>query len=1048
MNSNHLPCNLHTAHEAVCKLVDQFEQYEATYLAQNYQESQLRQDFLDKFFIALGWDVTHSLQTNPFAREVTIEKRVQTGAAKRRADYSFAIAPRYKKPVFFVEAKKPSGKLDTADNYFQAIRYSWNTQLPLVLLTDFVNFHVVDARYRPNINAALSRKHKAYHYRQYRDSDTFAEIYWLFSREAVANNSIQNYVNDLPDAAEKLSSHQMGLFAGGYQSIDDLFLNQLDEYRESLARAFKRDNPSMDGEQLTETVQRTLDRLVFLRFLEDKLIEPTQIVQDIAHAKSPWKEFLAQSKRLDGIYNGVVFKPHPQMDQVGFLAQQQEFVSICEELSDVHSPYDFNHIPVEILGRIYERFLGKVVTATAKRISVEEKPEVRKAGGVFYTPDYIVQYMAEQALLPILQNKTPAQVFKTRIIDTSCGSGSFLIGVYEVLLQTVSQLYFNNPKLAKADEWVERDGKWSLTLKRKRELLVQCIYGVDIDAQAVQVAQLSLFLKLMEDETTASAALVQQEIEATLLPNLSRNIIVGNSLLSNLDDTNNQELFEGNLNLEQRIKLKAVNLRAAFNQVMTIEGGFDLMIGNPPYIKEYTHREAFDYLRTSPYYQGKMDIWYLFACRGIDLLKKDTGRLALIATNNWVTNAGAKTLRNKILHDALIEQLIDFGDYKVFKDAGIQTMILLARRASEPQQYNFDLRKLSNKKATLADAQALLLPANTEPAPAGQHRLPAQIDRKALLDKSFTFSSTDHSNVLDKIVSKRNFELNERSEVAQGIVPNPDVLSSSSFGKYTSKEVQTLGVNEGDGVFVVPIGYFGKTSKVEEKYLIPLVEPKDAVRFCVIEPPRLELIYAHKRWTDKTPLPKRFLTHLAPYKKILDLRREVLLSRIEWFNLHWPREPHFFESGERIFSVRKCAVPTFSLVDMPVTAMMSFNIIKTERINLKYLTALLNSDLVKYWLKHKGKMQGRLFQVDKEPLLAIPLHKPEGADISAIAVLVDTVLELIPMVKGAMLESQREMYQHMLDDAEQTIQNHIYRIYGLTPEDIDTLREDLKAYSQ
>ncbi len=167
------------------------------------------------------------------------------------------------------------------------------------MLTDFANFHIIDARFPPNLQNALNRQHKVFSYQDYKNRDKFAEIYWLFSKEAVLANSISLYVSSLPDKEAPLDSYQMGLFAGGYTNLDELFLYQLDEYRETLARAYKRDNQDLDGEQLTEVVQRTLDRLVFLRFLEDKLIEPESVVQKISVAKNPWAEFIAQSKDYD-----------------------------------------------------------------------------------------------------------------------------------------------------------------------------------------------------------------------------------------------------------------------------------------------------------------------------------------------------------------------------------------------------------------------------------------------------------------------------------------------------------------------------------------------------------------------------------------------------------------------------------------------------------------------------------------------------------------------------------------------------------------------------
>ena len=694
--------NFQDAHAAVIDLVERFEKNQHHYLSSSYQEQEARKDFLDKFFMALGWDVNHETQTNPYEQEVKIEKSVTTGTAKRRADYSFSLAPHFtKRPRFFVEAKRPQQDIATPDNYFQSIRYSWSHQLPLVVLTDFHSFHIIDSRYRPDIKAALPRKLAVYSFREYRDPEVFAKIYWLFSREATVGDAIGKYADTLEKPT--VSSKQLGLFAGGYQNIDDAFLGQLDQYREDLARSFKRHNPELDSEQLTEIVQRLLDRLVFTRFLEDKLIEPHPIISQLGTKTSAWKQFVRECDRLDKQYNGVVYKHHSILDSPNFNVDDAAFLAICDELSDATSPYDFNAIPVEILGRIYERFLGKVVVATAKRATVEEKPDVRKAGGVFYTPDYIVTHMVEQALGPKVKGKTPEEILSVRIIDTSCGSGSFLIGVYEYILTELARTYAAKPKLAKKNDIVMRDGIVHLSIHKKREVLIKCIFGIDIDAQAVEVTQLSLYLKLLEDETTDSAQTQQLELASALLPSLNQNIIVGNSLISPIDDANADDMFT----IERYDALKAVDLHRTFPQVFR-SGGFDLVIGNPPYIKESTNREAFDNIHDSPYYQGKMDIWYMFACRALDILKPETGTLAFIATNNWTTNFGAKRLRGKVTKDARIEHLIDFGDFKVFKDAGIQTMILVAKRSTDPESYAFDYRRLESLKPKLADALALL----------------------------------------------------------------------------------------------------------------------------------------------------------------------------------------------------------------------------------------------------------------------------------------------------------------------------------------------------
>lgn len=408
--------------EKISKLVATFQANEARYLSPNYQEAEARKDFIDKFFIALGWDVNHDEQANPYEQEVKVEPQV-SAAGQRRVDYAFHLAPNYRDIRFFVEAKKPHGDIATADNYFQTIRYAWNSETPLAVLTDFKQFHVLDCRYKPDIATALNRHIAKYHYSEYSDRKKFAEIYWLFSREAVADGSLEKRAKELPKPRGK--AVQRGFFPGGYQSIDESFLKELDEYRTALARAFKNKNTALDGETLTELVQRTLDRLVFIRFLEDKGIEPQRIVGSFGDKGTVWEDFIAASRRLDSIYNGIVLKQHTLLDDNKFRVDDTAFADICESLAHINSPYDFDAIPIHILGSIYERFLGNVIVTTDKRVRVEPKPEVRKAGGVYYTPEYIVRYIVENTIGKLIADKNPDQIAEMRFAASRAAVAHF-----------------------------------------------------------------------------------------------------------------------------------------------------------------------------------------------------------------------------------------------------------------------------------------------------------------------------------------------------------------------------------------------------------------------------------------------------------------------------------------------------------------------------------------------------------------------------------------------------------------------------------------------
>lgn len=463
--------------KAVAELVNEFKANEQHYLNPSYSEADVRNDFINKFFIALGWDVRHDIQKNPFEQEVRVEKPVQIAKAQKRADYSFSISPNFRTVKFFVEAKKPAHALANKDYYFQTARYGWNANTPIAVLTDFEEFHIIDCRFRPTINDALNYKIKIFHYNDYADEEKFREIYYLFSREAVADNSIDKYAEALPKPRGKKAK---GLKTA-VQSIDESFLEELDEIRNDLAKSFKKNNTHLSSEELTEATQRTIDRLVFIKFLEDKLIEPEHYVSGFGGRKKAWEDFLIDSRKLDAKYNGVVFKKSIIDSKSIIEPDDKTFSAICEELSHENTPYNFDAIPIHILGSIYERFLGKVVNATDKRVTIEEKPEVRKAGGVYYTPQYIVNYIVDNTVGKLIEGKTPKEIAKMRFADIACGSGSFLITVFERLLDYHKRWYIENPEQAKKDGCILVEGTYRLSLKQKTKILLNNIFGVDID---------------------------------------------------------------------------------------------------------------------------------------------------------------------------------------------------------------------------------------------------------------------------------------------------------------------------------------------------------------------------------------------------------------------------------------------------------------------------------------------------------------------------------------------------------------------------------------
>ncbi|EAL8580945.1 class I SAM-dependent DNA methyltransferase, partial [Campylobacter jejuni] len=426
--------------------------------------------------------------------------------------------------------------------------------------------------------------------------------------------------------------------------------------------------------------------------------------------------------------------------------------------------------------------------------------------------------------------------------------------------------------------------------------------------------------------------------------------------------------------------------RFEFPEILDDDGnfkGFDLIIGNPPYIKEAENKELFTNTKKLRTYQGKMDIWYHFVGRGFDILKNN-GYLAFIATNNWVTNSGAKKLRNIVLEESQILSLVDFSSFMVFDSASIQTMIMQFQKIKPPKNYEIHFSKITTQTPIYDDAINLLKNEKTQ----NNEILKINLTPKKFIDKTLNFTKSDYEELFNKIQKYGKFYLEER-EVAQGIVPNPDIITKRNI----SDEMVSKGIKVGDGVFVIEKDFLN-VCEYEKKYLKPLYEVEHFGKYYFNKNNSKQLIYTTKNNSKKENIPT-IIKHLQKFRSIMDNRRENLNKRLDFYHLHWARDERFFESGEKIVSVRKCIEPIFSYLNNEAYVMLSLNVIKTQRINVKYLTGLLNSKLVAFWLKHKGKMQGNNYQIDKEPLLNIPIVDTNSKNEKLADELINLVDEIL-----------------------------------------------------
>jgi hypothetical protein len=704
---NDSPLGFTEAHRRVITLCDHFDARRHEIMAPGYKEDAARNEFITPFFEALGWDVRNTAHRSVYGKDVVTEKREDIAGTARSADYAFR-RPGTHLTAFFVEAKKPSVDVRGHEPCYQAVLYGWNATTPLVVLTDFEQFLILDARSRPdkgNASRHILRQHGSYTYADYRDSQKFAEIWGLFAREHVSTGSLDKAAAALPRLSGRLQ--QDDLLARGTRPVDEEFLAQMELWRKQLAKSLKRSNHHLDGDRLTSLTQRILDRLVFLRFLEDRGIERDVTFADFGRGSSAWREFLRVSKRLNARYNGIIYKPDPNgCEDPALVIDDSTFASVVANLVPQNSDYLFGSISVTILGSIYERFLGNVIVARDKTADVEPKPEVRKAGGVYYTPDYIVRYIIEQTVGRSITGKKPSEIEKLRFADIACGSGSFLVEVFASLIRYYLAWYLADG----AERWEKKgvlrkrdiDGDYVLTLAEKRRILLACIFGVDVDPSAVEVTQLSLYLRLMEDESFPSTQTLFDFEKHALLPDLRENIICGNSLI----ETDIADLF--GLSNEEQERIRPLDFKWAFPKVFGRKekgaDGFDAVVGNPPWVSlsgkfgnEFLSADQLQYLINR--YEGNTympNMYEYFVARGITLTKKG-GAFSLIVPDRLGFNGQFIKLRRRILNETSLRSLL----YKTpFPGIIADTLIFVADKATPSPNHEVTVQEFGGEPMT------------------------------------------------------------------------------------------------------------------------------------------------------------------------------------------------------------------------------------------------------------------------------------------------------------------------------------------------------------
>ena len=956
--------------DSIAALVERFEAERKEYHQGHYNETQTRIDYVNPLFAALGWDMNNQEGLSEPLREVVHEDALKIGGTTKAPDYSFRLGGARK---FFLETKKPSVSVDLKEEpAYQLRRYAWTAKLPVSILTNFEEFAVYDGRVPPDRKD--SPKKARLDYFKFTDyAARWDDIVARFSKEAVLSGAFDRY-------AEEAREKRLSL------PVDAAFLAQISGWREKLARSILQKNTGLAPRELNYAVQMIIDRIIFLRISEDRGIEPTHLLQPLLNNGGPvYPRLLDIFRHADARYNSGLFhfdsvpgREGPDDITPGLTLDDRPLKEIIASIYYPESPFEFSVFPADILGHVYEQFLGKVIHVSGKTAVVEDKPEVKKAGGVYYTPTYIVDYIVRNTLGKLVAGKTPAQVAKLTVLDPACGSGSFLIGAYQFLLDWHLRYYTENDraKWARGKNAViypfRRDAEggeqWRLTTAEKKRILLQNIYGVDIDTQAVEVTKLSLLLKVLENE---SAELIDNTLKffhERALPDLESNIKCGNSLIA-------PDFYDGKdpaqFDLDARLKINAFDWPKAFPAVMKA-GGFDAVIGNPPYGAEMPE-STLEYLKAhfvTFVWRGES---YLTFIEQATKLMKIGGQFSYIIPDTYLNLGFTQTVRTLLLQNTKIQEIVALPS-RVFEAAVVDTTLLFAERVELSTTFHetFVTVKTFNKVQTT----------NTLDEPTRQFEVSTKEWHQ---QNAFNLLSDTSELKLLAAIESKGVRLSEVAEMFYGI-------KAYQVGK--GKPAQTRKI--------VDTKPFTSHLQEDDSYS-PFFDGKHIGRY--------ELLWRENNW----------------------------LKYGSW--LAEPRQPEKYE-GEKILIrkiVGETLVATYIPTTSYCNTLLSVLKIKPDsELKYQYLLGILNSKLIGWYFKKKFQISSEdtFPQILIRDILQFALPNLNKAKHDKMVSLVERMLTLHKDKAAVRLVREKAMLEQEIAGLDAQIDRLVYDLYGLTAEEI------------
>jgi Eco57I restriction-modification methylase/TaqI-like C-terminal specificity domain len=644
-------------------LVDKYHSNRDNYIDPKYNETLLRSDFLDPFFELLGWDIKNNAGKPTNEREVILEEALKANVAEssKKPDYTFRL---FSERKFFLEAKKPSVGINLSNETAKQVRrYGFTAKLKISVLSNFEHLLIYDTSIQVD-NADTYHKGliKTYHYTQYEKA--FDEINSLIGRESIYTGDFDVQWSSIED---KISQY----------SIDDLFLKQINDWRTALGEEIFKSKPEITENQLNDIVQSYLNRIIFLRVCEDRNLEDYQTLLELAN-KNDFATLINKFELADKKYNSGLFSQLLSDELIKNVSSV--FWNIIKQLYYPESAYSFAVFSSDILGSIYEIFLSEKLAIISGKIELIKKPE-NQDRDIITTPTFVINDILRNTVTKICAEKSEQEIFKMKFADISCGSGAFLLELYQFLNDIIIDYYLSNSpeKLIQLSE-----STFKLPFETKRDIL-NCIYGVDKDFNAVEATKFGLLLKLLEGEDTVSTKRIKP-----VLPSLDNNIFFGNSLVETRA-------------ISDKKHIDIIN-PFDFNDMR-----FDVIVGNPPYLKSEDMKNITPL--EFPIYKDEyvsaykqFDKYFLFIERGLELLT-DNGLLGYIVPSKFTKVGSGKELREWLSINQNLQSIVSFGANQIFKDKTTYTCLLFLTNA---EQSSFEYAEVKNlKEWKIRDSSAI-----------------------------------------------------------------------------------------------------------------------------------------------------------------------------------------------------------------------------------------------------------------------------------------------------------------------------------------------------